>query len=78
MGRLPLVPMGSVGSILFEMRRQTAVLHGAAYDKAQGAGDGCRWWYVNSLGNEAIVQQFITYPFFLTLLHGDFMVVGSR
>ncbi len=42
LGRLPLVPVGSTGTIPFEMRRGSADFPGAACDKSKDAGDGCR------------------------------------
>ncbi len=49
LGCLPLVPVRSTGTIPFQMRRESADFPGAACDKSKDAGDGCRWWYVNSL-----------------------------
>jgi hypothetical protein len=50
LGRLPLVPVGSTGTIPFAMRRETADsgFPGAFCDKSANKGDSCRWWYVNS------------------------------
>ena len=39
LGRLPLVPVGSTGTIPFEMRRESADFPGAACDKSKDAGD---------------------------------------
>ena len=45
---LALVPVGDTGSILFSMRKQTRYFAGASCDSKDGAGDGNRWWYINS------------------------------
>jgi hypothetical protein len=48
LGRLPLVPVGDTGTILFQMRGDSTGFPGASCDKTQGGRDGCRWWNVNS------------------------------
>ena len=48
LGRLALVPVGDTGTILFSMRKQTWEYPGASCDSKDGAGDGNRWWYINS------------------------------
>jgi hypothetical protein len=48
LGRLALVPVGDTGTIPFSMRKQTRDFSGAACDSKDGAGDGNRWWYINS------------------------------
>jgi hypothetical protein len=48
LGRLALVPVGNTGTIPFSMRKQTRDFSGASCDSKDGAGDGNRWWYINS------------------------------
>ncbi len=48
LGRNPLIPVGNTGTIPFDMRGESADLHGAACDKTKDGSDGCRWLYVNS------------------------------
>ncbi len=48
LGLLSLVPVGSTGTIPYEMRSESAVFPGAGCDKSKDAWDGCRWWYVNT------------------------------
>lgn len=48
LSRLPVVPVGDTGTIPYSMRAETAEFPGASCDSRQDAGDGCRWWYVNS------------------------------
>lgn len=50
LGKLPVVPVGDTGTIPFSMRRSAEDFVKAAFDSAEGAGDGCRWWYVNTWG----------------------------
>ncbi len=38
LGRLPLVPVGSTGTVPFEMRRESADFPGAACDKSKDTG----------------------------------------
>ena len=45
LGKLPLVPVGDTGTIPHRMRN---AFPGAPGDRRQGAGDGCRMWFVNS------------------------------
>ncbi len=47
LGRLRLVPVGSTGTIPFEMRRELADFPGAVCDKSKDAEKGCRWCYVD-------------------------------
>ena len=42
LGKLPVVPVGNTGTIPFSMRRSADDFVGAAFDSAEGAGDGCR------------------------------------
>ncbi len=44
LGKLPLVPVGDTGTIL---HRMCNAFRGAPCDCRQGAGDGCRMWFVN-------------------------------
>ena len=46
----PVVPVGNTGTIPFSMRRSAEDFVGTAFDSAEEAGDGCRWWYVNTWG----------------------------
>ena len=48
LGRLPLVPVGTTGTIPFEMLGESLEFPGAFCDKSKDAGNGCRWWYINS------------------------------
>ncbi len=48
LGRLALVPVGHTGSIPFSMLKQTREYPDASCDSKNGAGDGNRWWYINS------------------------------
>ena len=48
LGKLPVVPVGNTGTIPFSMRRSEEDFVNAAFDSAEGAGDGCRWWFVNT------------------------------
>jgi hypothetical protein len=47
--RLALVPVGDTGTIPFTMRKESKDLPGASCDTKMGAGDGSRWWYINSV-----------------------------
>ena len=48
LGKLPVVPVGATGTIPFSMRRSAADFVDAAFDSAEGTGDGSMWWYVNT------------------------------
>jgi hypothetical protein len=48
LGRLALVPVGDSGTIPFSMRNEKTDYPGAISDSKRGAGDGIRWWYINS------------------------------
>jgi hypothetical protein len=48
LGKLPVVQVGDTGNIPFSMRRSAADFIDADFDSAEGAGDGSRWWYVNT------------------------------
>ena len=50
LGKLPVVPVGNTGTIPFSMRCSAEDFVGAAFGSAEGAGDGSRWWYVNTWG----------------------------
>ena len=45
LGKLPVVPVSGTGTISHRMRN---AFPGAPGDRRQGAGDGCRMWFVNS------------------------------
>ena len=57
LGRLALVPVGDTGTILFSMRKQTRDFSGASCDSKDGAGDGNRWWYINSNTMKSATSQ---------------------
>ncbi len=44
LGKLPVVPVGETGTIPYSMEDFV----GAAFDTREGAGDGSRWWYINT------------------------------
>ena len=48
LGRLALVPVGDTGTIPFSMRSEKTDYPGAICDSKRGAGEGNRWWYINS------------------------------
>ena len=51
LGRLALVPVGDsdTGTMIpFSMRNKKPDFPGAICDSKRGAGDGNRWWYINS------------------------------
>ena len=48
LGRIPVVPVGETGTIPFDMRKEAEDFPGASFDSKKGAGDGSRWWYINS------------------------------
>ena len=50
LGKLPVVPVGNTGTTPFSMRHSAEDFVGTAFDGAEEAGDGCRWWYVNTWG----------------------------
>ena len=48
-----VVPVGDTGTIInstipYSMRQHAADFVGAAFDARKGAGDGSRWWYINT------------------------------
>ena len=43
-----VVPVGGTGTIPYSMRQHAADFVGAAFDTREGAGDGSRWWYINT------------------------------
>ena len=48
LGKLPVVPVGDTGTIPYSMRQHAQDFVGAAFDTREGAGDGSRWWYLNT------------------------------
>ncbi len=48
LGKLPVVPVGETGTIPYCMRQSAEDFVGAAFDIREGAGDGSRWWYINT------------------------------
>ena len=54
LGRLALVPVGDTGTIPFTMRKESKDFDGASCNTKMGAGDGSRWWYINSAAISAM------------------------
>ena len=48
LGKLPVVPVGDTGTIPYSMRQHAEDFVDAAFDTKEGAGDGSRWWYINT------------------------------
>ncbi len=48
LGKLPVVPVGDTGTIPYSMRQHVEDFVDAAFDTKEGAGDGSRWWYINT------------------------------
>ncbi len=48
LGKLPVVPVGDTVTIPYSMRQHAADFVVAAFDTREGAGDGSRWWYINT------------------------------
>ena len=48
LGKLPVVPVGETGTIPYCMRQHAEDFIGSAFDTRKGAGDGSRWWYINT------------------------------
>jgi hypothetical protein len=48
LGRLPVVPIGDMGTIPFAMLQNARDFVDAAFDTEAGPGDGSRWWYINT------------------------------
>jgi len=48
LSKLPVVPVGDTGTIPHSMRAEAEDFDGASCDSRPDAGDGSRWWYVNS------------------------------
>jgi hypothetical protein len=46
--KLSVVPVGKTGTIPYPMLQHTGNFVGAAFDTRGGAGDGRRWWYINT------------------------------
>jgi hypothetical protein len=46
--KLPVVPVGDTGTIPYCMRQNAEAFVGAAFDTREGAGDGRKWWYINT------------------------------
>ncbi len=47
-GKLPVVLVGDAGTIPYCIREHAEDFLGAAFDTREGAGDGSRWWYINT------------------------------
>jgi hypothetical protein len=50
LGKLPVVSVGDTGTIPYSVWQHAADSDfiGAAFDTREGAGDGSRWWYINT------------------------------
>ena len=50
LGELPVVPLavGDTGTLPYCMQQHAEDVVGAAFDTREGAGDGSRWWYINT------------------------------
>ncbi len=48
LGKLPVVPVGETGTVTYCIRQHAEDFVRAAFDTREGAGDGSRWWYVNT------------------------------
>ncbi len=48
LGKLPVEPVGETGTIPYCMRQHAEDFVGAAFDTREGAGNGSRWWYINT------------------------------
>ncbi len=48
LGKLLVVPVCETGTIPYCMRQHAEDFIGAAFDTREGAGDGSRWWYINT------------------------------
>ena len=61
LGKVPVVPVGPTGTIPFSMQGHAQDFVNAIFDNSEGAGDGSRWWYINSwaLGWSAVVARGI-------------------
>ncbi len=46
--KLPVVPVSETGTIPYWMRQHAEDFVCAAFDTREGAGDGSRWWYINT------------------------------
>ena len=57
LGRLVLVTVGDTGTIPFNMRKESKDFEGASCDTKMGAGDGSRWWYINSAAMKWATSQ---------------------
>ncbi len=47
---LPVVPVGDTRTIQYCMQQHTEDFVGSPFDTTEGAGDGSRWWYINTWG----------------------------
>ncbi len=59
LGRPALVPVGDTGTIPFTMRKESKDFPGASSnsDSKLGAGEGSRWWYINSTAMKWATRQ---------------------
>ncbi len=47
--KLPVFPVGDTGTIPYSMRQHVGDFVGAAFNTREEAGDGYRWWYINTV-----------------------------
>ena len=59
LGRLAVMPFGDTGTIPFSgsMLNEKPNFSGAICDSKKGAGDGNRWWYINSAAMKWATSQ---------------------
>ncbi len=48
LGNLLVVPIGASGFFPFSMQLSAVDFVDTTFDRAEGAGDGSRWWYANT------------------------------
>ncbi len=51
------VPVSDTGTIPFSMRKETCYFPGASCDSKMDAGDGNRWWCINSTAMKWATSQ---------------------
>ena len=57
LGRLPVVPVGTTGTIPYSMHKEGDTFSGASCDISKDAADGGRWWYINTLALKWAASQ---------------------
>jgi hypothetical protein len=50
LGKLPVIPVGDTGTILYCMCQHAEDFGGAAFDTREGADDGSRRWGISTRG----------------------------